>query len=65
MGKPKLKKSYLNLRQLDGSFIKMLGCFEGTFETNNHFEIIPITVVKYRKSHALMGIDVFKLIQQN
>lgn len=30
MRRPKLKKSNL---QFDGSVIKMLGCFEGTFET--------------------------------
>lgn len=46
IGKPKLKKSWLKLRQFDGSFIQSLGCFEGTFETNTRFEIIPITVVK-------------------
>lgn len=33
MGKSKLRKSNLNLKQFDGSVIKTLGSFKGTFET--------------------------------
>lgn len=33
MDRPKLKKSNLQLEQFDGSIIKILGCFQGTFET--------------------------------
>ena len=43
--KPRLKKSALQLKQFAGTIIKTLGTFEGTFETKNRFEIIPITVV--------------------
>ena len=62
MGKIKLKKSYLKLRQFERSFLKSLGCFQGTLETNNRFEIIPITAEKYKKkSQGLVGINVLKV----
>ena len=38
-----------------------LGTFEGTFETKNHSEIIPVTVVACTKDHGLLGIDVLKV----
>ena len=31
------------------------------FETKNHFEIIPITVVACTKDHGLLSIDVLKV----
>ena len=37
LGKPRLKKSTSQLRQFDGTIIKTLGIFEGTFETRNPF----------------------------
>ena len=49
--KPRLKKSALQLKQFDGTIIKTLGTFEGTFETKNHFEMIPIIVVACTKDH--------------
>ena len=45
LGKPRLKKSTLQLKQFDGTIIKTLGTFKGMFETKNLFEIIPITVM--------------------
>ena len=39
LGKPRLKKSALQLKQFDGTIIKTLGTFEVTFETKNRFEI--------------------------
>ena len=61
LGKPRLKKSILQLKQFDGTIIKTLGTFEGTFETKNHFEIIPVTVVACTKDHGLLSIDVLKV----
>ena len=55
------KKSTLQLKQFDGTIIKIFGTFEGTFETKNRFEIIPITVVACTKDHELLGIDVLKV----
>ena len=65
VGKPRLKKSALQLNQFDGTIIKTLGTFEGTFETNDRFEIIPITVVACIKDHGLLGIDVLKVDTSN
>ena len=61
LGKPRFKKSALQLKQLDGTIIKTLGTLETTFETKNRFEIIPITVVACTKNHRLLGIDVVKV----
>ena len=57
----RLKKSTLQLKQFDGTIIKTLGTFEGTFETKNRFEIIPITVVACTKNHGLLGINALKV----
>ena len=43
LGKLKLQKSTLQLKQFDGTIIKILSTFKGTFETKKRFEIIPIT----------------------
>ena len=61
LGKLKLKKSALQLKQFNGTIIKILGTLKGTFETKNHFEIIPITVVACTKDHGLLGVDVLKV----
>ena len=61
LGKPRLKKSALQIKQFDGTIIKTLGTFEGMFETKKRFEIIPITVVACTKDHGLLGIDVLKV----
>ena len=58
LGKLRLKKSALHLKQFDGTIIQTLGTFEGTFETKNPFEIILITVVACTRDHVLLGIDV-------
>ena len=55
IGTLRLKKSFLQLKRFDGTIIKTWGTFEGTFETKNHFEIIPITVVACTKDHGLSG----------
>ena len=57
LGKPKLKKSILQLKQFNGTIIKTIGTLEGIFETKNHFEIILITVVACAKDHGLLGIN--------
>ena len=46
LGKPRLKKSSLQLEQFDDTIIKTL-C---TFENKNRFEIIPLTVVASTKN---------------
>ena len=51
----------MQLKQFDGTIIKTLGTFEGTFETKNRFEIIPITVVACTKDHGLLVTDVLKV----
>ena len=56
LGKPRLKKSSLQLKQFDSTIIKTLGTFECTFDTKNRFEIIPITVVACTKDHGLLCI---------
>ena len=61
IGKPKLKKTSLKLKQFDGTIINVMGTFEGTFETKKRFEIIPVTVVACYKNHGLLGIDVLKV----
>ena len=58
LGKPKHKKSTLQLKQFNGTIIKTIGTLESMFETKNHLEIIPITVVACTKDHGLLGIDV-------
>ena len=46
MGKLKSRKSDFHLKQFDGTVIKVMITFEGTFETKKkHFEIIFIIVV--------------------
>ena len=60
LGKPRLKKSALRLKQFDDTIIKT-NTFKDTFETKNRFEIIPITVVACTKGHGLLGIDVLKV----
>ena len=61
LGKPRLKKSALQLKQLDGTIIKTLGTFKGMFETKNRFEIISIIVMACTKDYGLLGIDVLKV----
>ena len=61
LGKPRLKKSALQLKQFDGTIVKTFGTFEGTFETKNRFDIIPITVMACTKDHELLGIDASKV----
>ena len=61
LGKPRLKKSALQLKQFDGTIIKILCTFDSMFESKNHFEIIHITVMTYTKDHGLLGIDVLKV----
>ena len=61
LGKPRLKKSTLQRKQFNGTIIKTLATFEGTFETKNRLEIIPIIVVACTKDHGLLGIDVLKV----
>ena len=51
LGKLRLKKSTLQLKQFNRTIIKILGTFEGTFETENHLEIIPITVMACTKDN--------------
>ena len=51
----------MKLKQFNGTIIKTLGTFEGTFESKNRFEIIPITVLACTKNHGLLGIDVLKV----
>ena len=46
MGRPKLRKSNLNLKQFYGSVIKTLGSFEGIFVTKTCYKIIPINAQK-------------------
>jgi len=65
MGKPKLKRSYLKLRQFDGSYITALGQFNATFEANSKFEVVPITVVDCLKNHGLIGTDMIKIDTDN
>ena len=61
LGKSRLKKSALQLKQLDGTIIKTLETLEGTFETKNRFEIILVTVIACTNDHGLRGIDVLKV----
>ena len=61
LGKPRLKKSTLQLKQFDGIIMKTLSTFESTFETKNRFEIILITVVACTEDNGLLGIDVLKV----
>lgn len=35
--------------------------FQGNFETDKHFKVIPITVVECEKDHGLLGIVVLKV----
>ena len=51
----------MQLKQFNGTIIKTLGIFEGMFETKNHFEILPITVVACTKGYGLLGIEVLKV----
>ena len=62
MGKPKLRKINLQMKQFDGTLINIMGTFEGTFETGKYFEITPVTVVACHKDLGLLiGIDELKL----
>ena len=57
MSKPKMRKSNLQLKQFNGTLIKVVAIFEGTFETKKRFEMIPHTVIVCNKDHGLLGID--------
>ena len=61
LGKPRLKTSALQPKQFDGTIIKTLGTFKGTFETKNCFEIIPITIEACTKDHELLGKDILEV----
>ena len=61
MGKPRLKKSNVQLRQFDGSVIAIMGYFEGSIELKEKYEVVPIIVTNCRKTHDLLGNDVFKI----
>lgn len=54
----------LKLRQFNGSFIKALRDFNGTFKACDQFEIIPITVVECKKIYGLLGIGGYVKINQ-
>ena len=54
IGKPTLRKSSLLLRQFDGLVIKTLGYFEGSLESENKFQVIPIIVTTCKKNHGLL-----------
>ena len=58
---PKLKRSYLKLRQFDGSCITTLVQFETTFEAKEKFEIIPLIVVDCFKNDGLISTDILKI----
>ena len=58
LGKPRLKKSTLQLKQFDGTIIKTLGSFKGTFETKNHLKLY---LLQSWHIHGLLGIDVLKV----
>ena len=60
-GKQKMRKSDHQLKQFDITVIKLMGTFEGTFETKKRFEMVPITVVACNKDHGLLRIDVLKV----
>ena len=51
----------MQLKQFDGTIIKIIGTFEGTFESTNRFKIILITVVASTKDHGILGIDRVKV----
>ena len=61
MGKPKLKKSNLQLKQFDRTVIKVMGAFEETFETKKRFEMIPTTAVTCNKDHGQLRVDTLKV----
>ena len=60
-GRPKFKRSYLELRQFDGSCITTLGQFKTTFADKENIEIIPIIVVDCFKNPGLIGTDILKI----
>ena len=60
--KPTMRKSNLQWKQFDRTVIKVMGTFEGTFETKkNNFEMISDTLVACNKDHGLLEIDVFRV----
>ena len=61
IGKPTLRKSSLQLRQFDGSVIKMLGLSEGSLELEDKFDVIPIIVTTCKKNHNFLGNDVLNI----
>lgn len=60
MGKPKLRKSLVKLKQFDGSTIKLLGKFEALLESENKVDIAEVIVADCIKGHGLIGMDVLK-----
>ena len=63
--KPKLRKSNRQLKQFDGTVIKVMATFEGIFKTKKHFEMNPITVVACNKDYGLLRTDRLKIDTTN
>ena len=61
VGKPKLKNFNHELNQFVETVIKVMGTFNGIFETKKRLEMITITVVACSKDHRLLEFDVSKM----
>lgn len=58
LGKPKLSKSNIRLRQFDGSQIQTMGYFEGLLDYEGKYSPVIVNVAVCEKSHGLLGTDI-------
>ena len=58
---PTLRKSSLLLCQFHGSVIKTFGCFEGSLELEDKFEVILIIVTSCKKNHGILENDMLNI----
>ena len=58
MGSPKLNKSYVKLRQFDGSVIKTTGEFQALIEVDGKYSTAKVIVSDCCKPHGLLGTNV-------
>ena len=61
LGRPKLNRCSLKLKQFDESVIKLLGKFESTIETANRINLAQVIVADCHKDHGLIGTDILKI----
>jgi len=61
MGKPRLSKTSVSLKQFDGTLLRTIGQYSAAIEMDKKFVMGTIVVTACTKSHGLLGTDVLKV----